>query len=182
METPLHGTQPAHYAAQAQEFLTAILPHMRRLVSYARQVVGWQGADAEELLHDAILTCHRRIEQRGFAGNSEDMVGYMFQQIKHEFQCQIRTSRRHPSADLPGELPDQIESMQIAAGPDPDAVHAFLHRHFAPNDVQIWEYHLQGVTIEESAFLLSMTKSSIHRHLEKIRAALRKEFRVFDEE
>ncbi|MCA8829448.1 RNA polymerase sigma factor [Hymenobacter pini] len=155
---------------------------MLRLVSYARHVIGHQRADAEELLHDAILTCHRRIEARGFTGEDDAMVGYLYQQIKHEYDCQRRSARRHPEHELPGQVPDHLEEVPAPAGPCPDAVHVFLHQHFSPADCELWEYHLQGVTLEEIGFLTGSTKSTVHRHLDKIREALRKEFRTWDED
>lgn len=173
------------HTEKAAAFLESIAPHMLRLVAYARHVIGRRGADAEELLHEALLTCHRRIGARGFSGEDDAMVGYLYQQIRYQFQCERRAAARHPTYELPGQLPDLAESQDsspIPVGPCPDAVHTYLQRHYGPDDVQIWEYHLAGVTLEETAFVLSMTKSTVHRHLEKIRTDLRREFRAWEEE
>ncbi len=164
-------------ASTARVFLDSVAPHLLRLVSYARHVIGSQRADAEELLHDALLTCHRRIEASGFAGEDEAMLGYLFQQIKYEYQGQQRNAQRHP-LDLAGDkVPDREEEAPAPVGPCPDAVHTYLHRHHAADDVQIWEYHLQGLHLVEIGFLVGMGKSTVHRRLEKLRADLRREFR-----
>ncbi|WP_375436684.1 RNA polymerase sigma factor [uncultured Hymenobacter sp.] len=189
---------------KAAEFLESITPHLLRLLSYARLLTGPQGAAAEELLHDTILVCHGRIQRNGFNGEPDAYTGYLCVVMKHEHQEQQRQStgrrtragkeekvgagqaRLVPLTDSKlaraCEQPDEQPSFE----PDPVAlavaVHTYLIRHYTQEQVAVWEYHTQGISFEEIAFLTGTSRSAAHRLVNKLRLALRKEFAAFGEE
>jgi RNA polymerase sigma factor (sigma-70 family) len=168
------------FSHQAADFLDSIAPHMLRLVAYARHLTGRQGAAAEELLHDAILTCHARIERRGFQGEAEAYVGYLFVQIGYEYKEQYRQRRQlateslelTPGLDVEDEgTPALVDVENLAV-----AVKTFVHAHYPPAWEQVFELHCEGLSYSEITFATGVVKSTAQQQVQKIKADVRREF------
>lgn len=166
------------FSDQSAAFLVAVAPHRARLLAYAQQLTGYFPDAGEELLHEALLVCHARIERKGFHGGDSEYVGYLFTQLKHLHRRQQQVRLARPAtvdADLCGQLPEEADS-QLDAEVLAAAVLTYVHAHYPAAWEQVFELYCQGLSYPEITFATGVAKSTAQQRVEKIKADLRREF------